>query len=88
MYQASRLASKEGVRITLGWQSSDPSLIIPGMQAQVMYYKEGSVRTLDAIVVGVQIATGYEGTGLVSGRYNRNTALHLFAANEANQPLE
>ena len=85
MFQASQLASKEGVRIQLAWQNADPSLIRPGMQAKIYYYKDGQVRQLSAIVIGVQVAVGYEGTGLVSGRYHRNVAINLFAANEANQ---
>lgn len=85
MYQSSKLASKEGVHIQLVWENSDPSLIKPGMQTKIMYYKDGQVNQLNAVVIGTHAATGYEGTGLVSGRYNRNTALHLFAANEANQ---
>ena len=85
MFQASQLASKEGVRIQLAWQNADPSLIRPGMQAKIYYYKDGQVRQLSAIVIGVQVAVGYEGTGLVSGRYHRNVAINLFSANEANQ---
>ncbi len=88
MYQASLLAAKEGVHIQVGWQCCDPALIRPGMQARVVYYKEGTVRTINAIVIGGQVATGYEGSGLVAGRFNRNMALHLFAANEANQQDE
>lgn len=85
MYQASRLAAKEGVIITLAWQSCDPSLIRPGMQTRISYYKEGTVSQISAVVIGAQIATSYEGTGIVTGRYNRNMAIQLFAANEANQ---
>jgi hypothetical protein len=85
MYQSSKLASKEGVHIQLIWENSDPSLIKPGMQTKIMYYKDGQVNQINAVVIGAHAATGYEGTGLVSGRYNRNTALHLFAANEAQQ---
>lgn len=83
MFQASQLAGKEGVRIQLTWQNSDPSLILPGMQTKIYYYKNGQVRQISAVVIGMQIANGYEGTGLVTGRYNRNVALNLFAANEA-----
>lgn len=85
MFQASQLASKEGVRIQLTWQNADASLIRPGMQTKIYYYKNGQVRQLAAIVIGVQVANAYVGTGLVTGRYNRNVALHLFAANEAHQ---
>lgn len=85
MYQASLLASKEGVNIQLVWQNSDPALIRPGMQTKILYYKNGQVRQISAIVIGAHALTGYEGTGLVSGRFSRNTALLLFAANEAQQ---
>lgn len=85
MFQASQLAGKEGVRIQLAWQNADPSLIRPGMQTKIYYYKNGQVRQIAAVVIGVQVANGYEGTGMVSGRYNRNVAINLFAANEANQ---
>ena len=85
MYEASKLASKEGVHIQLVWQSSDPSLIRPGMKTKIYYYKSGQVRQLNAIVIGSHTMTSYEGKGLVTGRFNRNTALLLFAANEANQ---
>lgn len=85
MYQASKLASKEGVHIQLIWENSDPSLIKPGMQTKIMYFKDGQVSQLNAVVIGAHASTGYEGTGMVAGRFNRNTALHLFAANEAQQ---
>lgn len=85
MYQASKLASKEGVSIQLIWENSDPSLIRPGMQTKILYFKDNEVRELNAVVIGAHASTAYEGTGIVSGRYNRNTALHLFAANEAQQ---
>lgn len=85
MYQASRLASKEGVHIQLVWQNSNPSLIRPGMQTKIYYYKNGRVSQIHAVVIGVQTGTGYESTGVVTGRYSRNTAIHLFAANEAMQ---
>lgn len=83
MYLASGLASREGVNIQLIWQNSDPSLIRPGMQTKIFYFKDGEVRQLDAVVIGVQVGTIYEGKGLVTGRYSRNTAINLFAANEA-----
>lgn len=86
MYQASQLASREGVFVQLIWQNSDPSLILPGMQAKISYYKNGQISQISAIVVAAHASTSYEGSGLVTGRYNRNTALLLFAANEANQP--
>lgn len=85
MYQASALAAKEGVNIQLVWQNADPALILPGMQAQIYYYKEGQVQQADAVVIGAQSATIYQGQGLVTGNFQRNVALNLFAANEANQ---
>lgn len=85
MYQASQLASREGVFIQLIWQNSDPSLIIPGMQTKIAYYKNGRINKINAVVIGSHVSVSYEGNGLVSGRYNRNTALLLFAANEVNQ---
>lgn len=85
MYQASQLASKEGVHVQFVWQNCDPSLIRPGMQTKIYYYKDGQVRQMAAVVIGMQIANGYKGTGLVTGRYNRNAVIKLFAANEANQ---
>lgn len=88
MYQAGLLAAKEGVHLQLAWHNADPALIRPGMQAQIHYYKEGSIRQTSAVVVGAQVATSYEGQGLVTGRYNRNVGLHLFAANEAQQDEE
>lgn len=85
MYQSSKLAAKEGVRIQLVWQNSDPSLIRPGMQTKIFYFKDGKVSQMNAVVIGTQTSISYEGQGLVSGRFSRNTAIYLFAANEANQ---
>lgn len=85
MFQSSKLAGKEGVHLQLVWQNSDPSLIRPGMQAKVLYVKDGEVIQLQTVVVGVQVATRFEGTGSVTGRFSRNTAIYLFGANEANQ---
>jgi hypothetical protein len=88
MYQASRLAAKEGVYINLVWENCDPSLIRPGMQTRITYFSDGVVSQVSAVVVATQIGTGWEGTGVVTGRYNRNMAIRLFAANEANQAAD
>lgn len=85
LYQASQLASKEGVEIQLIWQNSEPSLIKPGMQTKIFYFKNGKVNQINAVVMGTQTSTSYEGTGLASGRFGRTTAIRLFAANEAQQ---
>lgn len=85
LYEASKLASKEGVHIQAVWQNANPALIRPGMQSRIFYFKEGQVRKLDAVVIGIQSSSRWDGQGLVAGRYVRNVAVHLFAANEANQ---
>lgn len=85
MYEASKLASKEGVFVQLIWQNANPALILPGMQTKISYFKNGRVHQISAIVVATHSSTSYEGKGLVAGRFNRNTAIMLFCANEANQ---
>lgn len=85
LYQSSQLAAKEGVHIQLTWENADVSLITPGMQTKLLYYKNGVVRQVYAVVTGVQSSTQYQGYGTVLGRYNRNVAIYLFAANDVNQ---
>lgn len=85
MYEASQLASKEGVHIHLAWENGDPSLIIPGMQTKLLYYKNGVVKEVRAVVVGLQSATQYQGFGMVNGRFNRNVGIYLFAANDVQE---
>jgi hypothetical protein len=58
------------------------------MQTRITYFSDGVVSQVSAVVVATQIGTGWEGTGVVTGRYNRNMAIRLFAANEANQAAD
>lgn len=85
LYQASQLSAKEGVHIQLTWENGDPSLIIPGMQTKLMYYKNGVIRQVYCVVIGIQSSSQWQGNGLVTGRYNRNIGIYLFAANDVNQ---
>lgn len=85
MFQAGILAAREGVYIQIAWQNADPSLIIPGMQTKIQYFKNGEVKEIYAVVLGVQSSIQYTGTGTVSGRYTRTVGLQLFAANDVQQ---
>lgn len=88
MFQASNLAGREGVYIQIAWQNADPSLIIPGMQTKIQYFKNGEIKEMYAVVIGVQSSIQYTGTGTVSGRYTRTVGIQLFAANDVQQISE
>ena len=81
MYEASALAARRGSRIQVIWENSDPSLIVPGMQTKLLYYKDGEVKELKCVVIGMQTALIWTGKGIVQGRYDRQTAIDLFAEN-------
>lgn len=85
MYETSKLAVKEGVFIQLAWENADPSLIKPGMQTKLMYFKNGEIKTIYGIVLGLESSTQYQGYGIVTGRYNRTVGIQLFAANSVQQ---
>lgn len=78
MYVSSNLAAREGTTIQLMWENSNPSIIRPGMQAKFLYFKEGQVRELRGVVIGMQSAVLWTGKGLVQGRHTLKTAINLF----------
>lgn len=81
MYEASKLAARKGSRIQVVWENSEPSLIVPGMQAKFLYFKEGQVKELKCVVVGIESSMIWTGKGIVQGRHDRQTAISLFAEN-------
>ncbi len=78
LYQASLLASRNGTAISFVWENSDPSLIIPGMQAKFIYFNNAKLVELYGVVIAKESEIVYTGTGLTAGAYTRSTVVHMF----------
>lgn len=78
LYEASKLAARNGVKISFVWENSNPELIIPGMQTKFMYYSNGKIHELFGVVIAKETDIVYTGVGLTAGTYVRSTVVHLF----------
>ncbi len=75
LYELSRMAGKQGKIVQVVWQNSNPDLLIPGMQIKVMYMYGDLVRQAYGVLLAVDTAIQYTGTGLAAGNYSSNSGL-------------
>lgn len=84
----SELAPVNGSIYTAIWDNANPSLLYPGMPGKVLYYQNtanndssnttSQVKTLNAILIAVEISYQLNVNSLVADRHTCTTALHLF----------
>ncbi len=79
LYEASKLAARNGAHIQVMWENANPALLYPGMQVKIMYMRNGTVATRYACLIGMHTSTAWTGKGLLAGKHVRTVALNLFA---------
>ena len=77
MAEFSRLAAGQAATISLLWQHSDPTQILPGTLARVYYVDDGGVKDIVGSIIAVQHYTHLRGKGMSQDTYNHNTSVTI-----------
>lgn len=75
-----QLTARNGGVFKQVWENSDPSLIIPGMMARVVYYHEGEIWQLRAICLGAEHITHNVGH-IGDSKHVTHSVLYFYADN-------
>lgn len=78
----SRLAKSQGIEITVVWNHSLPTILIPGMAVELVYDYYGEIRTVYGTLLEALSSIDSLGTGLVTQRFQSTTALKVFVPRE------
>lgn len=78
LFQSSILAAREGAEVQLVWQNANPEILHPGMQTRIYFMRNGQVREVQAVLIGVQYSVEAVGDGIVSGVQQCNAALRFW----------
>lgn len=79
LFQTSKLSSREGSEIQLVWQNANPDILTPGMQARIYFVREGIVREVQGVLIGMQISIQALDAGILSGVQQCNVGLRFWA---------
>lgn len=74
----SKMSRRSGSFLSLEWEHSNPSLILPGQMVSLMYLIEDEIKILYGVVLKVHHFTQLLGEGLTSSRYKNTSALSVF----------
>lgn len=83
--QASKLAQRDGIRLTVVWRNSDRNLLIPGMVTTIIYYTDGEVREASGVLLSCISSIEMIGKGLVEGSMVNTSVLTVFI--DRNDPI-
>lgn len=75
--EASKIAERNGLFITLNWENADPEFITPGLQCEISYIHNGDPVYVNAVVVFCHVFTGLSGTGLHQTAYQTTCQIGL-----------
>lgn len=78
----SRTATVNGTTAQFTWQSSDPSLIFPGMPVKLLYLKDGVVVQRYGVLTAAEAQYRLANPGLIDTILLADTALTVFISNE------
>lgn len=78
LLEMSKLSQRQGNYITFNWENSNPSLIVPGMMAHVMYMDGDTVAELYGVVLKTHSYVKTKSPGLTNTRHICNTAISIF----------
>lgn len=76
--EMSKLAVRQGARVQVFWENSQPDLIYPGMPCRFLYMENGQQRILYGVVLAAEDYSRIVGTVGHIKRHTQNTALTLF----------
>lgn len=74
----SKVQRRNGAKMDLVWENSDPSLLYPGMPCKVAHMQGTQVIQTDGVVLGVHALTQVVGTGSLRQLYKVNTVVSVF----------
>lgn len=77
----SRTATVNGTTAQFTWQSSDPSLILPGMPVKLLYLKDGVVEQRYGVLTAAESNFRLTQPGLMQQAMLADTALTIFISN-------
>lgn len=80
--QSSRLAKGLGMRVTLLWNHSHLSKILPGMYVELIYDYQGEVRIVKGALLSAQTLIAEEGRGIVKSRMKSTSVITVFIDRE------
>jgi len=77
----SKLAVRSGGTISLVWENSLPSLIVPGAMVRIMYLTDTGIKTIEGIILKCHHFVAMKEKGLAGSRYVTRSALFIFCKN-------
>lgn len=75
----SAITSRPSGILTMQWQNSDHTLLIPGMIATLNYDDRGEVKQVKCVLLNSQTMIQKTGAGITSTKYSQNTILSFYA---------
>lgn len=76
--ETTKLARRAGATYIFEWEKSDPSLIIPGMMAKILFAKGDEVGELEGVVLKVQTPIQLLGQAVTAHGHKSTTVIHVF----------
>lgn len=79
----SKMARRNGSFITFIWENANPSLLMPGMMAKILYLDGEEVKEITGSLLKVHTQHKLEGQGMTATRYRSISALVFFTERPA-----
>lgn len=76
--EISKLSKRQGNYISLNWENSNPSLLMPGMMAHILYMDGDMVGEIYGVVLKTHTFVKTKAPGLSNTRHICNTAISIF----------
>lgn len=78
LFQTSKLSAREGAEVKMVWQNANPDILTPGMQARIYFVREGIVREVQGVLIGMDISIRALDDGIISGVQQCNAGLRFW----------
>lgn len=75
---SSRLSKSQGIEITLVWNHTLPTLLVPGMAIELVYDYYGEIRTVYGTLLEALSSIDAVGTGLITQKFQSTTVIKVF----------
>lgn len=79
----SRLARSQGHFYMVEWENADPEIIKPGLNVKIMYLNEGTVCSVNGVLLKSHIQTKLNGTGFLATGFRSFVVLVIFVKADA-----
>ena len=78
----SKLASRDGVFLSMSWENSDPTLIYPGMPVKILFMEQDEIRETYGVLIHAHHYVQTLGNGFQSNRHICASNLTIFTKRE------